>query len=95
MTLHYSNAEFTSDPVCSQVAEPERMGYKEIYDFDFFRTKVDVTSLSTCVAVNVGILSVAELDTIEGSSWTTTLPNSSVSVVFSERFDFRFPGNVM
>ena len=92
MTLHYSNDEFTTDPVCSQIAEPESMGYREVYDFDFFRTKVDISSLITCVAVNLGVLSMDELDVIEGSSWNTSLPNATGTVFFSRRFDFRYPG---
>jgi hypothetical protein len=92
MTLLYSYDEFITDPICSQINDPLNMGFQPNYDFDFFRTKIDVSSLVTCVAVNLGILHYEELDIIEGSMNTITLPNSTTTVSFSQRFDFRFPG---
>ena len=92
MTLLYSYQDFVNDTVCGSITNPSNMGFEQTYDFDFFRTKVDVSSLVTCVAVNVGVLDIQELDTIEGSTRNVTLPNSTITVEFSQRFDFRFPG---
>lgn len=92
MSLQYSHEEFIADPICSSTAEPEYMGFNQNYDFDFFRTKVDVSSLITCMAVNMGILHFEELDVIEGSLRNSTLPNSTEIVYISQRFDFRYPG---
>jgi hypothetical protein len=92
MSLLYSYDDFINDPICSKIAQPERLGFVSTYDFDFFRTKVDISSLVTCVAVNMGILSYDELDVIEGSTHTGTYPGSNSTLTLSQRFDFRFPG---
>ena len=95
MSLLYSRDDFVNDTICSQIADPEKMGYVPTYDFDYFRTKVDIASLITCVAVNLGVLHFEELDVIEDSTRIRKLPGSNYSVTSSRRFDFRFPGTMI
>ena len=92
MSLQYSYDEFINDPICSAVVTPTNMGFEPTYDFDFFRTKVDVASLVTCVAVNLEVLHFEELDIIEDSEITKYVPEFDSKIVLSQRFDFRYPG---
>lgn len=94
MSLLYNYSDFVRDPVCSTIAAPTHMGFVSDYDFDFFRTKVDISSVITCVAVNLGTLPFQELDVIEGSRTLSHSKNSNLTVSWSQRFDFRYPGEL-
>jgi hypothetical protein len=53
LQLTYSVREFKADPICSDIATPELLGYVDSYDFDTFKLSLDVRSF--IVAHGVGL----------------------------------------
>jgi hypothetical protein len=57
----YDYAEYMATPACQESLDPDLVGYLASTDFNEFSMEFDIRSMITCVAMNLGVLS---LDTL-------------------------------
>jgi hypothetical protein len=66
MSVEYSYLVFINESVCSNLVTPQYLGYNSNYDFDRFKTVLDVSTAMLCIAVNSNVVDFHDLDKIPG-----------------------------
>ena len=61
MSLTYNYTQFMADPLCNSSLNPLQFGYTALVNAQHFTISFDVRSLLVCLAVNMGIMSLANL----------------------------------
>lgn len=90
LVLHYDHGQYVRDPTCMGIVDPVVMGYVNTTDYNDFSMQFDVRSLITCVAVNMGIVSVADL--VHIPSFDTYLNISDRIYNISSYYDSKYSG---
>jgi len=90
LALSFDVNEFKENPICMAAMVPEDMGYDPIYDGDEFKTNIDVRSLMTVIALNVGILDVSQLQNIGNA--TVPYYYNNITYAMGSYYDTRYDG---
>ncbi len=87
MNMNYT--QFIQNTVCSAAVNPLSFGYFPSVDQGVFTLQLDVLAFSTAMAVNLGILQVADLGIASTDFYSFTYQN--VSYLTGQYFDVRYP----
>lgn len=68
LTTVFDISEYIASPTCMDISNPAHLGYIPHFDNEKFRLNIDVRTLVTGAAVNMGILSPYELEIIPHTS---------------------------
>lgn len=93
LTLSMDYEESKSDPLCAAAITPELFGYIPKVHHDTFQVSLDVRSLVTTLAVNLGILSLDDIVEISGSSniFPYVLDGVQYNLSVASFYDPRYP----
>lgn len=80
LTTRFNYEEFQSSETCTDIVNATHLGYLPLFDGDELRMDIDVRSLVTGAAVNMGILSPYELQVIPHTSSTVTVHGVSYDI---------------
>jgi hypothetical protein len=69
LEVEYDYQQFMSSEYCSNIAEPDILGYSPYANPRLFNIEIDVQTLITAVAVNLGFLGLRDLQLISKSSF--------------------------
>ena len=86
-SVQYSYTEYMDG--CEELADPNELGYDKSYDGDIFSLDMDVVSMTSALAVNMGILNKSHLQTIGDPVYMT--PFNTEHLYQQKLYDPRFP----
>jgi hypothetical protein len=93
LTVGFNYEEYIKDPICNASVSPELAGYIPLAGNNIFSLKVDVRSLVTATAVNIGILKIETLIEIPslGLQYTLDGVTYNVSVYYDQKYSGMAP----
>lgn len=93
LTMSMDFAEMQADPVCVSAITPSYFGYIPEVDRGLFQVSLDVRSLVTSLAVNVGIITLDDIVEVAGTAGQYPYVLDGVPTVlnFSTYYDPRYP----
>lgn len=90
LTLTYDYLEYVNDPVCNQSISPMYLSYLPETDNGQFSIHLDTRSIITAVAVNMGIVEVSDLVSID--SLSSVYPFQGVNYTVTVAYDPKYNG---
>jgi hypothetical protein len=90
LSLSYLYSEYITIPECTNITQPEALGYIGSADVNDFSISLDVRSLITCVAVNLGVLGVEYL--VEIPSYDKEFTFEGQTYIATSFYDPKYKG---
>ncbi len=88
--LQTNYQEYLYEPICNNTVTPSLLGYRRGVNTKIFEINLDIRSLFTAIAVNLGILHFDNLVVVEGSQVLSPVGDTFYNV--SQYYDPKFPG---